>query len=222
MACTPLEFFEITKDYIDGTKNCDGVMYQTEYQGKSVYRDIEENIYEVLMDYESKEDFWTSKYTGKDIAQIASIAIDTLEQNNFTSSQDLYKYEFNKFHIIVISSEEEFAYLYNPDLYIKNKKEVLEKVNNILAFTNSQKFCWDENDVNFTIVIKTVALNPSIIIHELGHIISLYVYGNQDSDHSDKRIWYNDGKYNSINQKIIENYEKITGLSAFGDVYGKY
>ena len=206
LSCTPLELIEVGTDVVKSFEKCDLTTYQTEFQQKGIYRDEKGRSYEVLVDFQDVDDAWSFQQTAKDVAELSSITINTLEKNNFKSTNHLYISEFSKIHIIVTSTQEEFIYL------LGNEKE------SVVAFVNVDQFCWDFEDANFTIVIKNSHFqNIQTLVHEFGHVISYYEWGSTDGNHNDPRIWYELNGVDSIAGKILVQYEYETGLNVIDE-----
>jgi len=188
---------------------CAGSSYQSEYQETGIYRDSVNRIYTTIVDYEKIEDRFTTPLSGKDIAELASISIDTYKQNNYKSYKRLYDNEFKKFHVIITHTDEEFAYLYDPELFLKDKEKALKVGYKYIAFVHTRKFCWDSVPASFTIVSRAEFADHITMIHEFGHVVSYYEFGDSDPGHKDPRIWITVGGDKSINSKILNNFIKI-------------
>jgi len=210
-SCTPYELYDTVKDIADSSKLCtDGTTYQTEFQERGIYRDEREREFLVFVDFESINDVFTTGQTAKDIAELAGIAMRALESSQdpqYELTTDVYMKGLRSFHVIVTSTQAEFDYLYGK------RKDAGE---NTLAYTNERLFCWEDlGGVNFDIVVKNKYYNNiEVLSHEMSHIISYYEYGDSDVNHSNPDVWFPLGGFDSIQGKILWEYEAETGLNA--------
>lgn len=206
-SCTPLEMLDIGEDYIDSTQKCFANTYVTEYQELGIYRDFENKDYNVLIDYESYDDKINSQFSVKDIAELASIAIDTYKEYDSKTYEEIYKERFKNFHVIVTDTDDEFAFLKNPKLFSEDKEAALEAVETVGAFVHNNKFCWDKTDTYFTIVIRSDNFVIPIMVHEFGHIYNYYEFGSGDANHENPNVWFGLTGFDSMNGKVLWNYE---------------
>jgi hypothetical protein len=159
------------------------------------------------MDFESIEDV-PYDGTAKDIAELAGMAIKSLEESTdpeYEFINNVYLNGLKSFHVIVTNTEEEFQYLSNDNTG-----------DNVIAFTRSRLYCWDElrGEVNFDIVVKnTYSQDIFTLSHELSHIIAYYIYGDSDNDHVNENVWFELREWDSIQGKILREYESETGLN---------
>lgn len=212
ITCTPFEIYDVVKDIKNSPNICkDGTTYQTEFQERGIYRDEKEREFKVIVDFQSITDVFSTGQTAKDVAELAGIAMRSLENSKEPKYQfldDVYIKALMSFHVIVTSTQEEFDYLYDGN---KAPGE------NIIAYTMAHVFCWDDTEnINFNIVIKNNYFNNmGVLSHELSHIISYYEYGDADGNHNNPDVWFPLGGFDSIQGKILWQYELETGLNAF-------
>lgn len=220
ISCTPLELFDVAKDIKKSAEECSEEQFITEQQEKGVYRDpITGKYYTVYMDFASKDyaDLY-GRLTPNDIGKLVSTVYITLVQEGYATSDLLYQYELNTFHIIVTETNEDFAMWKDSEKYKENPEYMLEETKNTAAFVNSMKHCTDNiEESNFTIVVKQQYLFVPILTHEFMHVVSMYEEGDSDHYHKNPKYWWELDNENSLAEKVMDNYEQMFDVTIPSD-----
>jgi hypothetical protein len=186
-------------DVQDGlSRHCEEALhYSSEQRFKGTFVDSQFNPYVIQVDVDSTENYDISAQRVAELAYYLSAVHDIMQLPNNEKTREL----LSNGHFVVVESDEAFSYLKgsNGDKFA--------------AFIFAQRGgeCWEVSEgANWAGVVKARwwdSYEPSVIVHEMIHVVSLATYGHSDYKHEEELLWDSFGQ-NTLMSIVLNEYDK--------------